>query len=119
MNKFLLLIKVSRPLSWAVFPLVFLLGLIVSGNISGSITITPLAILQILLLSFPYCTFLYGINDVYDFEADQINPKKRKDGGRIHRRKRIRTSIPFLYQESFISRYFTTVFNIFFNVKYR
>ena len=78
MNKFLLLIKVSRPVGWLVAPLAFLLGLIVSGSISGSITITPLVISQILLLSFPYCIFLYGINDVYDYEADQINPKKGK-----------------------------------------
>jgi 4-hydroxybenzoate polyprenyltransferase len=78
MNKLLLLIKVSRPLGWLVAPLVFLLGLIVSGSISGTTTLIPLAISQILLLSFPYCIFLYGINDVYDYEADQINPKKGK-----------------------------------------
>jgi 4-hydroxybenzoate polyprenyltransferase len=73
-DKLLLLVKVSRPVGWIVAPLVFLLGLIVSG----STTITPLLISQILLLSFPYCILLYGINDVYDYQADQINPKKGK-----------------------------------------
>jgi 4-hydroxybenzoate polyprenyltransferase len=76
MNKLLLLIKVSRPLGWGVAPAVFLFGLIASGSISGTTTLTPLAISQILLLSFPICIFAYGINDVYDYEADQINPKK-------------------------------------------
>ncbi len=41
MNKLALLIKVGRIGGWRVAPLVFLFGLIVSGNISGSITITP------------------------------------------------------------------------------
>ena len=43
---------------------------------SGSTTITPLLILQILLLSFPACIFYYGINDIYDYESDKINPRK-------------------------------------------
>jgi 4-hydroxybenzoate polyprenyltransferase len=82
-NELLLLIKVSTPVSWGALPLVFLLGLTVSGNISGSITITPVLILQILMLSFPFCIFLFGINDIYDYETDRINPRKGdlKGGG--------------------------------------
>ncbi len=82
-DKFLLLIKVSRPIVWAVTPLFFLLGLIVSGSISGSTVLTPLLISQILLLSFPYCACFYGINDIYDYESDKINPKKGKTIGRF------------------------------------
>ena len=71
-DKLLLLIKVSTPVGWGAAPLVFLLGLITSG----STAITPLLILQILMLSFPLCIFLYGINDIYDYETDKINPRK-------------------------------------------
>ena len=36
-----------------------------------------------MLLSVPYCIFLYGINDIYDYETDKINPRKGdlKGGG--------------------------------------
>jgi 4-hydroxybenzoate polyprenyltransferase len=74
MNKLLLLIKISRPVGWIVAPLVFLVAFISAGGTS----LTVLSISQILLLSVPYCIFLYGINDVYDYEGDQINPKKGK-----------------------------------------
>ncbi len=37
----------------------------------------PLPVLQLILLSFPYCVFLYGINDVYDYESDRINPRRK------------------------------------------
>lgn len=72
MQKILLLIKTSRPLLWSIGPLVFLIGLS-----SSSGTVTPLAIFQIILLSFPYCILAYGINDIYDYESDKINPRKR------------------------------------------
>jgi 4-hydroxybenzoate polyprenyltransferase len=75
-DKFLLLIKVSTPVGWGAAPAVFLIGLIASGSISGTTTLIPLAISQILLLSVPYCIFLFGINDVYDYETDKINPRK-------------------------------------------
>ena len=76
MNKYLLsillLIGVSRPAGWSTLPAFFLMGFISSG----STTITPLLILQILLLSFPVCIAGYGINDIYDYESDKINPRK-------------------------------------------
>jgi len=33
--------------------------------------------LQIFLLSFPYSVFLFGINDINDYESDKINPRKK------------------------------------------
>jgi 4-hydroxybenzoate polyprenyltransferase len=47
------------------------MGLSYSG---GKLTFLPL--LQILLLSFPVCILLYGINDAYDYESDSLNPRK-------------------------------------------
>jgi len=76
MNKYLfsllLLIAVSRPAGWFSFPLFFLMGSVSSG----STTITPLFISQILLLSFPFCIFGYGLNDIYDYDSDRRNPRK-------------------------------------------
>ena len=66
-----LLIKVSRPVFWIVGPLVFFVGLKVAEA-----EITGLVIVQMLLLSFPYCIFLFGFNDVYDYRSDKLNKRK-------------------------------------------
>ncbi len=70
-HKALVVFQVSRPLGWLIAPLVFLLGLTAFGT-----PLTPLAIVQIVLLSIPYCILLYGTNDIYDYEADKLNPRK-------------------------------------------
>lgn len=72
MKNLLLLLKTSRPFGWIIAPIVFLIGIS-----SSSAELTFLPILQILLLSFPYCVFLYGVNDVYDYESDRLNPRKK------------------------------------------
>jgi 4-hydroxybenzoate polyprenyltransferase len=33
------------------------------------------------MLSFPFCIFLYGMNDVHDYESDRLNPRKKVAGG--------------------------------------
>jgi len=66
------LIKTSRPLGWIIVPLVFLLGFTAYHT-----ELSLLPIVQLSLLSFPYCLLLYGINDVYDYESDRINPRKQ------------------------------------------
>ncbi|MFX1509561.1 MAG: UbiA family prenyltransferase [Promethearchaeota archaeon] len=65
------MIKTSRPLGWIPAQLGFLAFSFLSG--AG---LVPLLLLQMALLSFPYCIFLYGINDIYDYESDKINPRK-------------------------------------------
>ena len=77
-DKFKLIVKVSRPVFWLIFPLVFVFGMLISG---AKLTFLPL--LQILLLSFPYSIILYGINDVYDYESDKRNPRKNSMWGFI------------------------------------
>ncbi len=66
------LLTLSRPLGWIIAPLVFMLGLYFSGT-----GITFYSTLQILLLSLPYCVILFGINDIYDYDSDKQNPRKR------------------------------------------
>ena len=72
LKSYVLLVNLSRPLGWIVAPLVFVFGLYFSG--AG---ITYIAALQILLLSVPYCVILYGINDIYDYDSDKLNPRKK------------------------------------------
>jgi 4-hydroxybenzoate polyprenyltransferase len=71
LEKIVVLIKTSRPAGWLIGPIVFLAGIVFGNN-----TLTVLAFIQLLLLSFPYCLALYGINDIYDYESDQLNPRK-------------------------------------------
>lgn len=73
MDKISLLIRTSRPPSWVVGPFVFFAFLPIHTE-----RFAPLPILQLVLLSFPFCVFLYGINDVYDYESDRINPRRKR-----------------------------------------
>ncbi|MBW2993113.1 UbiA family prenyltransferase [Candidatus Woesearchaeota archaeon] len=66
------IIKISRPFVWIIGPLLFIGGMIFSG--AGFST---LALLQLIMLSFPAGIYVYGINDIYDYESDRINPRKK------------------------------------------
>lgn len=68
---FKLLVKVSRPFLVLLPPLIFLASFFYSGASLG----LP-SIIQLILLSFPFCVFLYGINDIYDYESDKLNKRK-------------------------------------------
>ncbi|MFH1173617.1 MAG: UbiA family prenyltransferase [archaeon] len=81
----LTLLMVSRPLLWLLQPLVFLIGLRVAQA-----PFSWQAILQIVLLSFPFSLIMYGINDVYDHDADRKNPRKRKADGMLLEKKQHR-----------------------------
>lgn len=66
-----LLIRVSRPIGWGFIPSVILGGILYHTN-----TISITALIQILYFTFPYSLFLYGINDINDYESDIANPSK-------------------------------------------
>ncbi len=68
-----LLLSVSRPIGWAIPPLIFVIGLKYSKSY---VTILPL--IQVLLLTFPFSILLYGVNDIYDYNSDNLNPRKNK-----------------------------------------
>ncbi len=72
MSKIGLLIRTSRPPVWILGPFLFFAYLPVSSE-----RFAPLPLLQFLLLSFPYCVFLYGVNDAYDYESDRVNPRRK------------------------------------------
>jgi len=71
MNKLKVLIMASRPVGWIIAPLIFLAALTYSGA-----QLNTLSWIQFILLSFPFCLFVYGINDVYDYKSDRLNGRK-------------------------------------------
>ncbi|MCD4760001.1 UbiA family prenyltransferase [archaeon] len=71
-EKFKLLVRVSRPSIWVLGPLLFLSALFYSG---GSLSLV--SVIQLVLLSFPLSILLYGINDIYDYNSDRVNNRKK------------------------------------------
>ena len=70
----------SRPRFWF-----YLAGPVIVGVVYGATTradlVTPLTVGLFLYFLVPANIFLYGINDIFDAEIDQLNPKK-SEGGR-------------------------------------
>ncbi|MBI2084972.1 MAG: UbiA family prenyltransferase [Candidatus Aenigmarchaeota archaeon] len=71
MNKLRALVLVSRPLGWVVVPLIFARGLLASGA-----ELDVVSLVQAILLSFPASLFIYGVNDIYDYNSDVRNNRK-------------------------------------------
>jgi 4-hydroxybenzoate polyprenyltransferase len=69
--KFNYLIKISRPIIWFLPLICFSFGVSLSHAI-----LSPLLLIEFLMLSFPFNFFLYGINDIFDYESDILNPRK-------------------------------------------
>lgn len=71
------LLKISRPRFWSYLTGTFLLG-VIYGIPSLSFLQTPSVIFFFLWFTFPANLFLYGINDIFDYETDKLNPKKQE-----------------------------------------
>lgn len=67
---------VSRPISWPNTSYPFLVGLLLTS--STALTGQSLATLIIGTLYFigPFNLLMYGINDIFDYESDILNPRK-------------------------------------------
>jgi 4-hydroxybenzoate polyprenyltransferase len=99
-----LLFKVSRPLGWIIGPLIFLMGFREANAV-----FSPIALAEIILLTFPFCVLLYGINDIYDYESDRINPRKKNVEG-------IKLQLPdhsFVRKASLVSAFLLVLASIF------
>ena len=72
------LIRISRPAFWPIIPTAYLIGLSYGPNglSHPGFSFTPIMLIQLFLLSFPFCLFTFGINDLHDLESDRINPRK-------------------------------------------
>lgn len=78
-NYLLVLIKVSRPQFWVVLPISFIIGLSYGsqGLRYEHFQFTPVILLQLFFLSFPFCLFTFGLNDIADYHSDLKNPRKQ------------------------------------------
>ncbi len=65
------LLLISRPISWVNTAYPFAAAYLVSGG-----SVTPLFIIATLYFLIPYNLLMYGINDVFDYESDIVNPRK-------------------------------------------
>jgi 4-hydroxybenzoate polyprenyltransferase len=72
----------SRPRFW-----LYLAGPVVVGIVYAADTtaefFSPLSVALFVYFLLPANLFLYGINDVFDADVDQYNPKKEEDGREV------------------------------------
>ena len=66
------LITISRPRFW-----LYLFGPFLVGVAAAPISLTIPLILAALYFTFPANLLIYGVNDLFDYETDKLNPKKR------------------------------------------
>lgn len=72
LQKLLLLMKVSRPLSWPLVGLLLAVGVVISDA-----PVTPLVIASLAAVSVLLPLIVFGVNDVHDYKTDSINKRKR------------------------------------------
>ncbi|TFK81733.1 hypothetical protein K466DRAFT_531397 [Polyporus arcularius HHB13444] len=80
MESFKVLLRTSRPVGWFFGPILYAIGLVHSPEPFTSLLRKRAVILQLLSLSFPLALIVFGVNDVYDFETDTRNARKKIDG---------------------------------------
>ena len=78
MNRFLLLLQVSRPILWPVLPLVYYLGL----NAARA-PISLVAAIQMAVLTLPMNLIGCGLNDIYDYDSDRRSTRRKSIWGAV------------------------------------
>ncbi|KAF8572903.1 hypothetical protein K439DRAFT_1650083 [Ramaria rubella] len=80
-EEFTAIVLASRPPGWCFGLILFGIGFIHSRS-STPKTMAPLCVAAtyVFSLSFPLCTIIFGINDVYDYDSDIKNPRKIASG---------------------------------------
>jgi len=77
MPDFSFLLKVSRPRFWLYLFGPYIIGLAAAASTRGELLSFGTVVFGLYFL-FPANLLLYGINDIFDFETDKLNPKKRE-----------------------------------------
>lgn len=76
MKKFAIqLLTLSRPRFWLYELGTFAIGVLTAASIKGDF-LDPMVLLYGLYFLFPANLLIYGINDIFDYETDILNPKK-------------------------------------------
>ncbi|KIJ55516.1 hypothetical protein M422DRAFT_24082 [Sphaerobolus stellatus SS14] len=75
------LLAASRfPSGWCPPMVLFGIGLVHSRRFPKTHWKLFFTGLELILMTFPLCIIVYGLNDVHDYESDRINPRKQENG---------------------------------------
>ncbi len=74
--KFIDLIKISRPRFWIYELGTFFIGYLLAAKSLSDFYNNIDFIIFFIYFLFPANLLIYGINDIFDYETDKINPKK-------------------------------------------
>ena len=69
------LLKVSRPRFWFYIFGPYILGLLAGVATRGELS-NGIYILLAIYFLYPANLLIYGVNDIFDYETDKLNPKK-------------------------------------------
>lgn len=69
------LLILSRPHFWLYELGTFFIGVVIAATASTAF-LTPWVLIYALYFLFPANLLIYGVNDIYDYETDRLNPKK-------------------------------------------
>jgi len=72
------LLRISRPRFWVYVAGPFAIGCMLALRpLDYPLThVTPILLLFLLYFTFPGNLLIYGVNDIFDYETDRLNPKK-------------------------------------------
>lgn len=70
------LLKISRPRFWIYELGPYLIGIAAAAQGGYSLAYLLPTLIFFLFFTYPGNIYIYGINDVYDYETDRLNPKK-------------------------------------------
>lgn len=70
------IIKISRPRFWIYEIGPYIVGIAAAASSNYSIWLVPAIIIFFIFFTYPANIYIYGINDMYDYETDKLNPKK-------------------------------------------
>jgi lycopene elongase/hydratase (dihydrobisanhydrobacterioruberin-forming) len=76
MPRLVYLLQVSRPILWPVLPMVYYLGVHSAGA-----NLSAVAVIQMVLLTFPMNFVGCGLNDIYDIDSDRLSRRRKSVWG--------------------------------------
>jgi 4-hydroxybenzoate polyprenyltransferase len=79
------LLRLSRPRFWLYLGGPVIVGVSYAADGPGEL-FAPLAIALFLYFTIPANVFLYGVNDIFDADIDELNPKKSEEGKEVRYR---------------------------------
>jgi 4-hydroxybenzoate polyprenyltransferase len=70
------ILNISRPRFWIYEIGPYIVGVAAAASSNYSIWLVPAIIIFFIFFTYPANIYIYGVNDIYDYETDKLNPKK-------------------------------------------